>query len=73
MLTDDQFQALTKLMRGEPDSAANRAARMVLVEGLSQADAGRATDVQRSTVSQAVKRYSDAHDLIVDAYGKRAK
>ena len=31
------YDALVKLMRGSPESAANRAARRVLVDGITQA------------------------------------
>lgn len=48
------YDALVKLMRGSPQSAANRAARRVLVDGITQADAVRETGATRSTVSDAV-------------------
>lgn len=63
-----QFDALVKLMRGNADSAANRAARSVLVDGVSQPDAVRETGATRSTVHDAVRRYEDADALIRAAY-----
>lgn len=68
MVTSDQYDALVKLMRGVPDSAANRAARRVLVDGVSQADAMRETGCSRSTVSLTVQRFSEANELIRAAY-----
>lgn len=63
-----QFDVLVKLLRGTADSAANRAARSVLVDGVSQPDAVRATGATRSTVHDAVRRYEDADALIRAAY-----
>lgn len=67
-MTGDQFDALVKLMRGTPESPANRAGRLVLVDGLTQADAMRESGVTRATVNHAVKRYSDADSLIRSVY-----
>lgn len=67
-MTGSEYDALVKLMRGNPKSAANRAARRVLVEGMSQADARRETGATRSTVSDAVARYKEADRLIQAAY-----
>lgn len=67
-MTNDQFDALVKLMRGKPDSLANQAARAVLVGSLSQAEAMRQYGVTRSTVGDAVRRYADAHALLQRAY-----
>lgn len=69
-MTGDQFDLLTELLRGSPASAANQAARAVLVEGLSQADAMRAFGITRSTVSDAVRRYSAADEKIRKAYAQ---
>lgn len=63
------YDALVKLMRGSPESAANRAARRVLVDGITQAEAVRETGSTRSTVSDAVARYQDADRSMRDAYG----
>ncbi len=67
-MTSDQYDALVKLMRGAPDTPANRAARRVLVDGLSQPDARRETNSTRATVFNTVRRYSDADQLIRAAY-----
>lgn len=68
LLNGAEYDALVKLMRGSPGSAANRAARRVLVDGISQAEAMRETGVTRSTVSDAVARYEEADRLIRNAY-----
>ncbi|WP_324729612.1 TrfB-related DNA-binding protein [Pseudomonas chlororaphis] len=63
-MTGDQYDALVKLMRGDADSAGNRAARRVLVDGQPQAEAMRETGASRSTVHLTVKRYAEAYELI---------
>lgn len=61
-----QFNAVAKLLRSrEP---VKTAARLVLVEGLARKNAMAATGVSGPAVSQAVKRYREAHKLISDAY-----
>lgn len=67
-MTAEQFSVLTLLLRGTPDSPANKAARAVLVDGATQADAMRATGATRSTVGDAVKRYRAADEAIRQAY-----
>lgn len=67
-----EYDVLVKLMRGSPDSPANRAARRVLVDGITQADAVRETGATRSTVSDAVTRYEEADRAIREAYGVKA-
>lgn len=73
-LTGAQFDELVRLMRGKPETAACIAARKVLVEGMTQAEAMHETNqlpgllVSRGTVSRAVKSYSEADDRIRAAY-----
>lgn len=67
-MTSNQFQVIVRLLRGDLDSPACKSARLVLVDSLTQAEARRVTKSSRSTVSDAVKRYSDAHSLIQSAY-----
>lgn len=69
IMREQEFDALVKLKQGDPKSPANRAARLVLVNGMSQAEAMRETGATRSTVCDAVKRWSDANVLIREAYG----
>lgn len=64
----EQYDALVKLMRGIPDSPANRAARRVLVDGISQAEAKQETSVTRATISNAVRRYKEADQLMRRVY-----
>lgn len=68
IMTSEQFVVLVKLMRGQLDSAANKSARRVLVDGISQADAMRETGASRSTVSLTVQRYLEAYNLIRAVY-----
>ncbi|AJY53157.1 MAG: TrfB-related DNA-binding protein [Halomonas sp.] len=63
-MTAEQYDALVKLMRGSPDSAGNLAARRVLVDGVSKAEAGRETGASRSTVHLTVKRYIEGYELM---------
>lgn len=69
VMTGEQYDALVKLMRGKPDSPACRAARRVLVDGISQAEAVREACVTRGTVSKAVCSYADADRLMRSVYG----
>lgn len=71
-MTDEQFDVLTELLRGTPESPANQAARAVLVGGIAQADAMRTTGATRSTVHDAVKRYREADEKIRSAYLQQA-
>ncbi|WP_443694943.1 TrfB-related DNA-binding protein [Pseudomonas sp.] len=67
-MTSEQYDALVKLMGGSPESRANRAARRVLLDGITQANAMRETGVTRATVNHAVKRYADANKLMRSVY-----
>lgn len=67
-MTGAQFDALVKLMRGNAESAGNRAARRVLVEGIPQAQALVETGASRSTVSLTVRRFTNADQLIRSVY-----
>ena len=67
-MTGAQFDALVKLMRGNAESAGNRAARRVLVEGIPQAQALVETGASRSTVSLTVRRFANADKLIRSVY-----
>ncbi|EMQ1682864.1 hypothetical protein WEV12_002172 [Pseudomonas aeruginosa] len=69
----EQYDALVKLMRGDAESAGNRAARRVLVDGITQAEAMRETGATRSAVSNAVGRYTEADELVRRVYGVKKK
>lgn len=67
-MTGEQFDALVKLKRGKPESTACKAARRVLVEGVSQAEAAREAAITRGTVSKAVRTYADADQMMRAVY-----
>jgi hypothetical protein len=69
----EQFDVLITLMRGSPESAANIAARLVLVEGWSQADAHRKTGATRQTISDYAKKYNDAFKLVTEAWAPKKR
>ena len=69
----EQFDVLVTLMRGSPESAANIAARLVLVDGWSQADAHRETGATRQTISDYVKKYNDAFKTVSDAWAPKKR
>lgn len=71
-ITGEQYDTMVKLMRGSPQSAGNRAARRVLVDGVTQAEAMRETGATRSTVGDAVARYREAHRDICEAFKVRS-
>lgn len=72
VMTGEQYDALVKLMRGDAESAGNRAARRVLVEGASQAEAVRETGASRSTVSLTVKRFAEACELMRKVFAPKS-
>lgn len=65
-VTPAQFWALTQIARTSEPS--REAARLVLVEGRSVAQAVEATGVLQPSVSRLVIRLRRAHDLLSDAY-----
>ena len=67
-MTPKQFDAIAKLLRSR--DPAKMAARLVLVDGLTRKAAIEATGVSGPAITQAVKRYKDAHTLIQTAYSK---
>lgn len=68
MMSKDQLHALAKLMRSKTDSKAFQAAEDVLINGLTQAQAVKKHGVSASTVGDAVKRYTNANELIRSVY-----
>ena len=72
-MTGEQYDALVKLMRGDPESAGNRAARRVLVDGVSQAEARRETGASRSTVHLTVRRYAEAGELMRQVFEEKKR
>lgn len=67
-MTEQQFDALIKLKRSKPDSPACKAARQVLLEGISPTQAARNNAITRGTVHKAVLSYTEAHELIKSVY-----
>ena len=68
-MTLEQLTLLVKFLRGDINSLSVQSAKLVLVDGLSQADAARklSTDtktVKTNTVNNGVKRYREAHEEI---------
>ena len=55
LLTAEQFSAMAALM-GQPASKSAAAARLVLVEGLSSAEAARRVGITTQGANQAVQR-----------------
>ena len=72
-MKNDQFDVLVKLMRGNPESPANRAARHVLVDGWTQAAAHHETEATRQTVSDAVKKYTEAFEMVSAAWAPKKR
>lgn len=68
LLTPGQYDLLTDFLRAKPYSPGNQAARLVLVEGLSQKDASDKLSVLKTAVSNAVARYTKAHEKILAQY-----
>jgi hypothetical protein len=67
-MTEEQFSALVKLMRGGSETPSNIAARMVLVDGVTHPEAMKATGCTRQSLHNTVKRYKAADALISEAY-----
>ena len=68
-MSGEQFDLLLRLMRGNAGSPSARAARRVLVDGVTQNFAVLESGLTRSSVSDAVARYQEADRLIRGAYG----
>ncbi|CAM3842509.1 TrfB-related DNA-binding protein [Vreelandella rituensis] len=67
-MTPGQFATIAKLIRGDTASPSAQAARLVLVDGLAQAEAMRATGASRNAVYNAVHRYQNAYALICEHF-----
>lgn len=61
-MTDDQFQALATLLRMR-EGPVRKAARMVLVEGIAQAEAARCAGTLPQHVNRAIKACRRGLDL----------
>ncbi|WP_223508566.1 hypothetical protein [Pseudomonas sp. BF-RE-29] len=67
-MTNNQFKLLVKLIRGNSESPATKAAHLVLVEGVKQGKAAKITGASPSNVHDALVRYSHVHQQILEAY-----
>lgn len=68
-LTAEQFDAIAQLLRMLPGSTRRELARLVLVEGLTQADAARRLDTTHQAASNAVRAVSAGLELARRAVG----
>ncbi|USD32595.1 MULTISPECIES: hypothetical protein [Vibrio] len=67
-MTKEELYLIAKLTRANTASRAFLAAEDVLLHGLTQTDARHKHDVSKSTVSDAVKRYSETYSEICSVY-----
>lgn len=72
-MKEEQFDVLVKLMRGNPESPANKAARRVLVDRWTQAAAHHETMATRQTISDAIKRYTEAFEMVSAAWAPKKR
>lgn len=68
MMSPAQFAALAELLRLR-GGASEEVARLVLVEGLTPAEAARQTGASPQAVSNAVSRCRRGMELVAAAYG----
>ena len=66
-MTNEQFNALAKLMRSR--GASKEAVRLVLVDSLKITEAARICMIAVPTVSKAVSAYYDTYQLAAQAVG----
>lgn len=59
----EQFKALTELTAIRSHSKAHEAARLVLVDKLTQTEAAQAVGISQQSVSKAVRRINEAKRL----------
>ncbi len=67
-MTNDQFNALAKLVRSR-GGVAEQAARLVLVEDCSNKEAEERTGISPSRVSDVVRLYRQAYEMAKRAAG----
>ncbi|MDP2566436.1 hypothetical protein [Pseudoalteromonas marina] len=67
-MTFEQLEVLAKLMRGDKKSLAYQAAKLVLVDGMSQVDTANVLEAKTNTVNNGVTRYRNAHEEIKKVY-----
>ncbi len=68
-MTSAQFDALARLLRLSPGSTSRELARLVLVDGLTQAEAATRLGATPQAVHNAVQRVREGLDLALRAVG----
>lgn len=68
IMTEQQFLVLVHLLKGDVETPANRAAKRVLVDGITKPAAVAETGATRSTVHDATTRYFKAFKAIEEAW-----
>lgn len=66
-MTGEQFDTIARMIRANGPS--RLAARLVLVDGLTQADAAHAHKVEPNALNNSVRRYREFDRAIREAYG----
>lgn len=66
-MTPEQFDVIAWLKSSE-GGPAERAARLVLLEGITNAEAARQTGIKPPSVTRSVRRYREAWELIEGAW-----
>jgi transposase len=67
-MTLAQLTTLVKFLRGDSNSLAVKAAKLVLVDGLSQTQAATKLNTKLNTVNNGIKRYREANERIRRVY-----
>lgn len=67
MMTPQQFDVIAKLIRSR-GTEAEQGARLVLVQGLPGIQAASLVDASPQSISNAVRRYREAEELIDSAW-----
>ena len=70
-MTPASFDALSRLLRHRPDSQARELVRLVLVDGLTQADAARQLGATEQAASNALRAARATLELARVAVGSR--
>ncbi|MBO2558990.1 hypothetical protein [Shewanella algae] len=68
MMTQEELDLIKRIIRGQSESLAYRAAQLVLVEGRSQTEAERYLNTSAQAVQNGVTRYSKWNNEIKKAY-----
>lgn len=65
-MTAKQFELLARMLRSK--DPVTTAAKMVLLQGITNAEAARATDVKPQSVHRSVKRFVELHEEVSKLY-----